>query len=244
MVPEICLISIHRLLLDLCLLIVSSRDAFLKNSFPLVSGLIGAGKTGIIPLNDAIDLIEKHTPDIFLDGVRSAGGRPLYRGESEAGCAILRPEPDLLLPDTYSDAEALTYFRELETFLTDLENVADKDGRKNVPRTLVAKPSTGHIATPSLEEAGNWGTPMTVWPIGKELSFVYPTRRKLFYDSSIPTSSLRKDDYQVNSNLKEGLLGEKEILFATRDAFGLVSSAFLVVPDAYSRKLLSALNLL
>ena len=263
----------------------TTRDEFLKSSISLITAAAPTNtnlpnhhddiryknrNTILLTLEDAIGIIARHTTPPFLHAIRSAGGnKPLYRGENTNGeCALMTPKPDLLLLDTYGDANALEYFRGLETLLTEMEeqsattvndngdahvNACNVDSAAN--GVFVAKPSTGHIATSSALEAQNWGDPMTVWPLGKELSFVYPTRRKLFYQDS--TTTARKDtceDLQVNCNLKEALEGGKEVMFATRDTtsttdtttsrFGgsISSSAYIVVPETYNRELLSVLS--
>jgi hypothetical protein len=233
------------LIFNLCFLLLTPRDAFLKSSLSLIAtSRIGIQNRSTITFKNAVSIIAKNTPRKFLDAVSSAGGKPLYRGEGEIECMLMKPDPDLLLPDTYADAQALEYFRGLEKFLTEIESTRTNQD-ENANGVFVAKPSTGHIATPSSEEARNWGVPMTVWPIGKEFSFVYPTQRKLFYHDSTTTTPLyTREDLEVNSNLKEALVRGNEVMFATRDIFGSISSAYIAVPEVYSRKLLSALKLI
>jgi hypothetical protein len=156
---------------------------------------------GIIPpclsFTDAVDAVCRYSPIDFRKSVRDSG-HFLYRGETVDCPRILHPKPDLLLPDTYGydDREALKYFECLEKELSNTR----------------ARPSTGHIGTGSQADASLWGSPVSVWPIGNCLSYVWPKERSLFYPGGICP---RDQNIVVDSGLSTALVQGKEILFAS-----------------------------
>lgn len=232
---------------------------------------------------DIVDCIRYFTPSSFRKGVQKSGGRFLYRGEGisttssnyykisklkrgltktgntawlERTCPwILNPEPDLLHPDTYGDPEALAYFECLESRLTSQPARAVDAA----PTSLMAKPSTGHIATTNANFAGQWGNVVSVWPLGDYLSYVWPQDRIEFFPPDKGTTTCQNDKLVVDRNLVEALRLEREVLFSNwfqhpKSATGGVSSspglpillsAFLTVPlecDAELRKALDIAN--
>jgi hypothetical protein len=109
---------------------------------------------------DAVDAVCRYSPLDFRKSVRDSSGHFLYRGETVDCPTILHPKPDLLLPGTYGydDRDALKYFECLEHELSDTR----------------ARPSTGHIGTGTHADASVWGSPVSVWPLGNCLSYVWP----------------------------------------------------------------------
>lgn len=156
------------------------------------------------PSTDSVSkLICDFTPRAFRVAVAESG-RFLYRGEigvSRADGKILCPEPDLLFADTYEDPAALEYFRCLE--------------RRLISLNVRARPSTGHIGTSKVSEAARWGDAVSVWPLGTELSFVWPTSGELFYPTVFLTKSCPNDDLAINRDLTIALEQGHEILFAS-----------------------------
>ena len=222
--------------------IAISRDSFMNSIVAqaqpmLLSSLLN--KPAIVQLDsrdlsfdEAVAVIKKETPPSYIDAVRLAGGRFLYRGESIQTCSFMSPEPDLLRFDTYSDEIALDYFKRLEECINKL------DGGRNE----IVRPSNGHIATATYSEAAKWGTPVSIWPIGSKLSFAYPKDRELFYDGTTAPTSRRgwNEDLIIDDNLKEALVLGKEVMFGTTKS-GSFHSSFVAVPSHFDERLQSIL---
>jgi hypothetical protein len=199
------------------------------------------------------------TPSNFRRAIQQSGGRFLYRG-AEAGCdgdadssnyvsstigTICNPQPDLLLPGTYDDPDALVYFQCLEERLTrtttarrtttkllindDADNDDDYNKNNGSDRVDVALPSTGHIGTSDSNIAKQWGdTVVSVWPLGNELNYVWPADRQVFYPTTTAfnsdgricssiTNSHSKDRLVIDTRLDEALRRQnREVLFACR----------------------------
>ena len=165
------------------------------------------------------DFICTYTPKAYRDAV-AATGKFLYRGESSLHKpTILFPEPDLLVADTYDDPGALIYFQCLEKRLKSSEKV-------------LARPSLGHIGTSDKIEAARWGEPVTIWPIGGTLSFVWPRHEKVFFPSPTHCPS---DELAVDYGLALALELGHEVLFATvpPNDNEAPKSPFLAVPAQY-----------
>ena len=113
-----------------------------------------------ISISDTVQLIIKNCPEAFRRAVQDSD-RFLYRGETLLHDAptLLHPEPDLIVPGTYGDdPDAVKFFQCLE---------------QHLPATGV-RPSVGHIATASKSTAARWGTPVSVWPICYQISYLWP----------------------------------------------------------------------
>jgi hypothetical protein len=142
---------------------------------------------------------------------------------------VLNPAPDLLLPSTYkNDPKALEYFTCLEKDLVQGE--------------VQARPSTGHIGTANKADAEPWGSPVSVWPLGDTISYVWPKSRNLLYPGTCPDRDLVSDE-----GLEDALSLGKEVLFATfsnsESSIGIQrNSSFLVVPSSYDERLVAALS--
>jgi hypothetical protein len=147
---------------------------------------------------DAVDVVCRYTPLDFRKSVKDSG-RFLYRGETINGPTMLHPKPDLLLPGTpgYDDREALNYFKCLEHELSNTR----------------ARPSTGHIGTATEADASLWGSPVSVWPLGNCLSYVWPKERSLIYPGGICPRD--HQDLVIDNGLSTALEQGKEILFAS-----------------------------
>ena len=146
-----------------------------------------------ITLEDWSTFICDYTPREVRAAVQTTG-RFLYRGASAsvARMEIDHPEPDLLLPETYDDSSALTYFQCLE-------------------QTLISKarPSTGHITTSTATEAGRWGPVVSVWPLGDSFSYVWPQDRSTLF----PGGNCGAETLVVDRGLTKALEQDREILF-------------------------------
>jgi hypothetical protein len=157
----------------------------------------GGTKSICLSFSDAVDAVCRYSPIDFRTSVRDSG-HFLYRGETVACPTILHPKPDLLLPGTYGDddRDALKYFECLEHELSDTR----------------ARPSTAHIGTGTQTDASLWGSPVSVWPLGNCLSYVWPKERSLIYPGGICPSD---QNLVVDSGLSTALEQGKEILFAS-----------------------------
>ena len=152
-----------------------------------------------ITLEDWSTFICDFTPREVRAAVQTTG-RFLYRGASSASSAAPRieidhPEPDLLLPETYNDSNALAYFQCLEQTLTSK-----------------ARPSTGHIGTSNANDAGLWGPVVSVWPLGDSFSYVWPQDRSTLF----PGGNCGTETLVVDQGLTTALVQQdREILFAS-----------------------------
>lgn len=182
---------------------------------------------------------------------------------------IHAPEPDLLLPGTYGDDDsgaALEYFECLEGRLLLLPmSTAAPDGAMRTttePTTstataaairITARPSNGHIGTSDPEEAALWGADavVSVWPLGDELSYVWPQDRATFFPfSSSKFNDVDDDPHRssaavgknesctdddrlvVDVDLEKALTLQREVLFASRFRDGSVPVSGLHDDDA------------
>ena len=119
------------------------------------------GSTGTIrqlqSLDEALEVIATSCDRRFLEAIVSSDYRLMYRGvdeEKEGGpiIAIRCEASDLLDPSTYDSIEAAKYFLTLE------------EGLKN--RKSPVRPSNGHLAVTSIEDARSWGgSAVSVWPL-------------------------------------------------------------------------------
>lgn len=212
-------------LLDSC-----SRRAVLGATTSILASTHLSSKNDVGKSSDLEETICKFTPKSFREAV-SKSSCFLYRGESvTTGGSILSPEPDLLLPETYNDSDALKYFQCLEKRL---------DTKK-----VVARPSTGHIAVSDRSEASKWGTAVSVWPLGTTFSYVWPQNRKTF----VP-ASCSNDKLVIDERLSDALVSGREVLFASSfdddstirnlppSIAGAANSAFLVLPESFNSML-------
>lgn len=187
-------------------------------------------------VEDVAKFLVESTPREFRQAVQRSN-HFLYRGNDEqphnsmAG-QVCSPEPDLLLPETYNDEKALEYFKCLEEYLTN-------EGIK-------ARPSTGHVGTPEISQARQWGDVVSVWPLGDSLSFVYPKNSNTFF----PGCTCGETDYVMDTDLDLALTQGHEVLFSSWYANNkkdpaLQSSSFLIVPqqnDVKLKRLLESLQ--
>jgi hypothetical protein len=146
-----------------------------------------------ITLEDWSTFICDYTPREVRAAVQTTG-RFLYRGASAsvARMEIDHPEPDLLLPETYNDSNALQYFQCLDQTLTSK-----------------ARPSTGHIAALDANEAGLWGPVVSVWPLGDAFSYAWPQDRSTLF----PGGNCGAEVLEVDRGLTKAMVQDQEILF-------------------------------
>jgi hypothetical protein len=181
-------------------------------------------------VEDVVKFIATSSPRTFREAVAQQGTF-LYRGEITETNAptttmagqVCSPEPDLLLEQTYNDIKALEYYQCLEEYLASQQ--------------IIAKPSTGHIGTSNKMNAQEWGNVVSIWPLGTDLSYVYPKRRREFFSSS--NSSCRDEEFCINQNLERALQEGREVLFASwyGSTMNVPTSSFLAVPQKYDRRL-------
>jgi len=163
-------------------------------------------------VGEAIAWIDENCDRRFLHAVVASDYRFLYRGVDTTDISIRNEEPDLLLPETYSSPEALQFFRELETVLKD----------------DMVRPSNGHLATTSTQDAAAWGTAASIWPMGPA-HYAWFQSGGLFYPRVSVSSSLDRKSIIVDGrdcgkdNLEDALQGDSwEVMVAT--------PCFLTVP--------------
>jgi hypothetical protein len=109
-----------------------------------------ASSLGGMTVDEAIAWIDEHCDRRFLHAVVASDYHFLYRGVSGSSISIINEKPDLLLPETYGSQDAIEFFRRLE--------IAMKDD--------MIRPSNGHLATTSAEDAAAWGTTAaSIWPM-------------------------------------------------------------------------------
>lgn len=224
-------------------------------------------------IHDAVNCICCLTPASFREGVRNSGGKFLYRGEdlstgneSTASSPVIRklrsmaeetgwlenlsdwilcPVPDLLLPETYVDPKAVTYFDCLEARLSSSMSQATLNPLQSSNPQLIAKPSNGHIGTADPQQASQWGRIVSVWPLGDRLSYVWPRDRTEFFPKSV--RSCQNDFLITNQDLARALQRNREVLFCSwfrksTDVSSQLISSFLVVPAEYDSALRKALD--
>jgi hypothetical protein len=164
---------------------------------------------------------------------------------------ILNPKPDLLLPDTYGDPRALDYFECLEEYLSAIPRSRFSSvTRPSRCPTFLAKPSYGHIGTSDPQQAAQWGNVVSIWPLGDEISYVWPKDRTEFYRPNMNVICDKFDNKLVlNHNLAYALQSKREVLFCSwfEESPAVVSIptkslAFLTVPRELDAELLQALQ--
>lgn len=180
----------------------------------------------IMGVDEAIQWIDQSCDRRFLHAVISSDYQFLYRGvanDSEAQISIRKETPDLLLPGTYNDEGALVWFEELESIL-DSEKV---------------KPSNGHLATASIQDASQWGTAVSIWP-KNNAHYAWFEDEGLFYPrrSSISRSDIIIDGKDCGKHsLEDALQSEScEVMVASPN------DSFLVVPASLDEKLREGLK--
>jgi hypothetical protein len=205
-----------------------------------------------LSLSDGVQVLWKYCPDEFMRAVQDSQ-RFLYRGEASdiSAPVILNPKPDLLVPGTYDDPGALQYFEWMERELSGLSRrTTDPDssasesskvlGKLNrcAVKTVseVVRPSRGHVATSDERIAANWGTPLSVWPLGGSFSYVWPRNRPLLF----PGGGETLDDLVVNKDLDIALSAGREVLFSTSSAgsdLDLHGPAYMAFPKSVEPEL-------
>ena len=162
-----------RIIARTSLQLVETKMVALVNRRALVGSILSSTLcSSSVLVEDVAKFIATSTPRAFREAVAQAQGTFLYRGQQQPTSTnspiimaghVCSPLPDLLFQETYDSKEALEYFQCLEEYLA-LQNI-------------VAKPSTGHIGTSSKKNAQEWGNVVSIWPLGTQLSFVYPKRK-------------------------------------------------------------------
>jgi hypothetical protein len=162
----------------------------------------------LLSVDEAIAWIDQNCDRRFLNAVVASDYRFMYRGvnndeQKKNFALVLKEESDLLIPGTYTDNKAVNYFENLEQILKD----------------DVVKPSNGHLATTSVREASNWGTPASIWPLSDNAHYAWIQQGGVFYP---PSSTLTLDRNQLiidgkdcgRDSLEDALRGESwEIMF-------------------------------
>jgi hypothetical protein len=221
-----------------------------------------------LSFEDAVNIIKHETPKEFLQAVKKSGGKFLYRGEdmnynyvestrnsgsdsiSVRNCVWMNPEPDLLLPGTYSDDNALKYFQSLENCLdTNNEIVVTAKEGKTCTNNNIARPSNAHIATPNIVEARKWGESVSIWPCGQNFAYCFPKNRNEFYNENMDVKIIQHapincaDEISINRNLSTALFKGKEVMFSSTDELGNSLSAFIAIPSRFDNHVRTALCL-
>lgn len=190
------------------------------------SNKIKSNAVNLATVGEAIAWIDENCDRRFLHAVVASDYRFLYRGVDTTDISIRNEEPDLLLPETYgSSPEALQFFRELETVLKD----------------DAVRPSNGHLATTSAQDAAAWGTAAaSIWPMGPA-HYAWFQNGGLFYPRASVSSSLDRKSIIVDGrdcgkdNLEDALQGDSwEVMVAT--------PCFLTVPLSMETELRDGLQ--
>jgi hypothetical protein len=166
-------------------------------------------------IEDAVDQILKRCPREFRRAVRDSG-HFLFRGEDISCPTIMCPEPDLLSLSTYGDEQAVEFF-------TSLEN-------KSSQANLNLRPSRSHIGTANKAIAAEWGSPVSVWPLGSSFEYMWPRQRDLIYVSGEQwnnnNNNNNNEKFVSNHGLQVALEHNKEVMFTTAPA-----TCFLALPE-------------
>ena len=216
---------------------------------PIAGTQDGQG-TGIIreldSLDEALQVIATSCDRRFLEAIVSSNYRLLYRGvdeEKEGGpiIGIRREASDLLDPSTYDSVDAANYFASLE----------DSMKLRNSP----IRPSNGHLAVTSIDDARAWGGyAVSVWPLvsssptrsnsgsddGEDgVHFAWLEEGGVFWpnkDSTANPQSVLVDGIDCGRQaLEDALQGDGwEIMFN--------SESFLSVPASMDRELIAKLK--
>lgn len=177
-------------------------------------------------VNEIVQYIQLHCNKRFLHSVRSSNYNFLYRGEqvttsstdsSVLSAFIINDPCDLLDPNTYQSSEAALYFAQLEKQLS----ARQSDGYS-------VKPSNGHLATTCPKEAAKWGKPMSIWPIGESVDFMWLRNGGVFWPNQYNIDQQPKegiDKIIASERLDKALQGDGwEIMFRADDGFVAVDA--------------------
>jgi hypothetical protein len=198
--------------------------------------------TTAMDVSTAIEWLDKYCDRRFLHAVVASDYRFLYYGigneevrssspppkDSNGDKSVIRTvtlTPDLLSVETYGTQEAVDYFQRLEsTFYKEL-----------------VKPSNGHLMTTTVEDAAEWGSVASMWPMDRA-HFAWFQDMKRFYP---------REDVIVNGNVQELLIvdgkdcgreGLEDALRSNHCEILVNASQFLVVPIEFEEELRNALK--
>lgn len=162
----------------------------------------------------------------FLRARRGRSTQALWRGGDPLG--VQKPPPDLL-DDNVMGQAGTRFFKFLE------EN----------PDLIGIRPSTAHIATGDKVVAGVWGTPRSIWPIGKEFYFSFWKQSNLIFPEGVLANTsdldLRKIVQEIgpavrNETLDHAINEGKEVIFEMN------CDGFLVVDEHVTESVLKHLE--
>jgi len=174
-------------------------------------------------INESVQIILSHVDESFLRQILDSG-KFLYRGrenfsntfDRHSQITVSNSKPDLFDLDTYDDASAVKHFKDLEITLSSLDSTA--------------LPSNSHIATPILTDAGQWGTPVSIWPLEESIHYIWNRRDKVFWPATL--NNLRRG-IVVDSDLTSALVDGHEVMFK--------AERFLEIPSTFDNTLRSKL---
>lgn len=174
-------------------------------------------------INESVQIILSHVDESFLRQILDSG-KFLYRGrenfsntfDRHSQISVSNSKPDLFDLGTYDDARAIQHFKDLEITLSSLDSTA--------------LPSNSHIATPILTDAGQWGTPVSIWPLEKTIHYVWNRKDKLFWPATL--NNVRRG-IVVDSDLASALVDGHEVMFK--------AESFLEIPSTFDNTLRSKL---
>lgn len=125
----------------------------------------------------------------------------LWRGtQSNNSLSKQSPRPDLLDERTYGPAGAV-FFAQLEQQLYDTDAV-------------YVAPSRAHIAVGDRSVAAQWGSPVTIWPVG-HFQYSYWSQTSLIYvdGESVEDAKRRGGQLVTDFKLREAVCAGKEVMF-------------------------------
>jgi len=188
-------------------------------------------------VDEALNLIESSCDRRYLHAVVASDYKSMYRGIPSSDnypSLHLNEASDLLLPSTYDSKDALKFFTLLEEKMND--------------RPI--KPSNGHLATTSIEDAKYWGGEYaSVWPLDDDVHYAWLEDGGEFWPTSNQISTTVNDYTNAQKIIVDGIdCGRMSLDDALEKKGGkeyeimFRAKKFLLVPSRYEEELISGLK--
>jgi len=232
------------------LLLISSTVALAggKQSVPSTLEPLSKEEKEIVPVSsiqqlssvdEALNLIESSCDRRYLHAIVASDYKLMYRGIPSTNknypSLHVNEASDLLLPSTYDSKDALQFFTMLQ------EKMSEK----------VIKPSNGHLATTSIEDAKLWGGDYaSVWPLDDgDVHYAWLEDGGEFWPTSNEITSNVNDYTNSRKVIVDGIdCGRMSLDDALEKKGGkdyeimFRANKFLLVPSRYEQELLSGLK--
>ena len=237
-------------------------------SFATQKGAANDVVQSLADIKSSAQFIETHCTKILQATKRT--GRLLYRGRDsdkssvkDQSSLVISESSDLLEPDTYGSILAAQYFNTLDQYISTHPRAGLEYFQDNEQQSTAARPSNGHIATSSIDEAGKWGAVYSCWPID-EMHYTYLKSYKLFWKDSWGTlttndgklsplfwkdasafGSFCSRELVIDRGLEGSLEKGNEVLFTRtmRSSNSDVKGDYLLVPISQEGKLIRELGI-